>query len=147
VPLTVVGGGPERARLERAAAESGAHVTFLGRLSDQEVRDHYRHAALVLMPGEEDFGIAPLEAQACGCPVVALARGGALETIIPDETGLLVEEATPQAFAAAITRALARRFDADGIRRHAERFSRARFGDEIEAIVSETLQLASSPAC
>ena len=63
----------------------------------------YRRAALSLLPGEEDFGIVPLEAQACGRPVVALARGGALETVIAGETGMLVDDATPSAFADAIT--------------------------------------------
>jgi glycosyltransferase involved in cell wall biosynthesis len=91
----------------------------------------------VLLPGEEDFGIVPLEAQACGRPVVALARGGALETIVPEETGLLVDEPTPTAFADAISRAIDRPFDHRAIRRHAERFSRARFGDEMEAILNE----------
>ena len=134
VPLKIVGDGPERPRLERRA---GSEVTFLGRLSDEEVRACYRRAPVVLLPGEEDFGIVPLEAQACGRPVVALARGGALETIVPEETGLLVDESTPTAFAGAISRAIDRRFDPRAIRRHAERFSRARFGDEMEAILNE----------
>jgi glycosyltransferase involved in cell wall biosynthesis len=91
-----------------------------------------------MLPGEEDFGIVPLEAQACGRPVVAYARGGALETVVPGETGFLVEDPSPAAFADAVRRAMDRRFDATAIRRHAERFGRARFGDEIEAIVRET---------
>ena len=135
VPLKVVGEGPERPRLERGA---GSEVAFLGRLPGEEVRELYRRAAIVLLPGEEDFGIVPLEAQACGRPVVALGRGGAVETIVPEETGLLVDEPTPPAFADAILRAIDRRFDANAIRRHAERFSRGRFGDEMEAIVNET---------
>jgi glycosyltransferase involved in cell wall biosynthesis len=134
VPLKIVGDGPERAALERMA--DGA-AQFLGRLSNDEVRDLYRRAAVVLLPGEEDFGIVPLEAQACGRPVVALARGGAIETVLPDETGLLVEEPAPEAFADAIATALDRPFDVAGIRRHAERFSRERFGNEMEAIVGE----------
>ena len=92
------------------------------------------------MPGEEDFGIVPVEAQACGCPVVALGRGGAVETIVPGETGILVDEPTPPAFAAAIRDALARRFDAGVIRRHAERFGRSRFGDEMTAIVDDAVR-------
>jgi glycosyltransferase involved in cell wall biosynthesis len=146
VSLTIVGDGPDRTRLERRAADSRADVTFLGRLSDEEVRDQYNHASLVLMPGEEDFGIVPLEAQACGCPVVALGRGGALETIVPDETGVLVGDPTPAAFADAIRYALDRRFDPDAIRRHAEGFGRARFGNEIEAIVDETMRLGAGRA-
>jgi glycosyltransferase involved in cell wall biosynthesis len=140
VPLTVVGGGPDRRRLERLAAQSSADVTFLGRLEGDELRDQYNRAALILMPGEEDFGIVPVEAQACGRPVIALGRGGAVETIVPGETGILVDEPTPQAFATAIRDALAHRFDADAIRRHAERFGRSRFGDEMTAIVDETLR-------
>ena len=85
VPLKIVGTGPERSRLSGDAQ-------WLGRVSDEEVRELYRHAAVVLLPGEEDFGIVPLEAQACGRPVVALGRGGALETVVPGETGLLVDE-------------------------------------------------------
>jgi len=136
VPLTIVGDGPERARLERAA---GGGVRFLGRRTNEEIRDLYRRCAVALLPGEEDFGIVPLEAQACGRPVVAYARGGALETVIADETGLLVEDAVPAAFADAVRRALDRPFDSTAIRRHAERFGRARFATEMDAVVSETL--------
>ncbi|MQA29803.1 MAG: glycosyltransferase [Luteitalea sp.] len=132
VPLTIVGDGPERAALERRA---GGRAEFLGRLADDQVREHYRRAGVVLLPGEEDFGIVPLEAQACGRPVVALGRGGARETVIDNETGLLVEDPSPQAFAKAIDDALMRPFDPAVIRRHAEHFSRERFGDEIEALV------------
>jgi glycosyltransferase involved in cell wall biosynthesis len=134
VPLMIAGDGPERARLERAA---GPGVQFLGRRSNQEIRDLYRRAAVTLLPGEEDFGIVPLEAQACGRPVVALARGGTAETVVAGETGMLVSEATPRAFADAITDALDRRFDSAAIRAHAERFSRTRFGDEMSALIAE----------
>jgi len=89
VPLKIAGDGPERSALERYAR---GRAEFLGRLSDDEIRTLYRRAAVVLLPGEEDFGIVPLEAQACGRPVVALGRGGALETVRHGETGLLVHE-------------------------------------------------------
>jgi glycosyltransferase involved in cell wall biosynthesis len=140
VPLKIVGTGPERLPLERRSAASGspADVEFLGRLTNEEVRDLYRSAAVVLLPGEEDFGIVPLEAQACGRPVVAYGRGGALETIVPGETGLFVEEPDAAAFADVIHRAIEHRFDTAAIRRHAERFGRARFADEIAAVIRET---------
>jgi glycosyltransferase involved in cell wall biosynthesis len=134
VPLTIVGDGPERAALERAAPAS---TSFLGRVSDEDIRTLYRRAAVALLPGEEDFGIVPLEAQACGRPVVALGRGGALETVKPGETGLLVDELSAEAFADAIADAVDRRFEAAPIRRHAEQFSRSRFGDEIAALIAE----------
>jgi glycosyltransferase involved in cell wall biosynthesis len=138
VPLKIVGIGPERARLEEEAADGSAQL--LGRVSDEDVRHFYQHAAVVLLTGEEDFGIVPLEAQACGRPVVALGRGGALETVVAGATGVLVDEPTAEAFADAIARAIRHPFDVGGIRRHAERFSRARFGDQIEALVNETIQ-------
>ena len=144
VPLKLVGDGPDRASLERRARDAGgpggpgSNVEFLGRRTNEEIRDLYCRAAVVVLPGEEDFGIVPLEAQACGRPVVAYARGGALETVVPGQTGILVDEATPSAFAHAIQRAIERPFDTVAIRRHAERFGRARFGDEMEALVRET---------
>ena len=134
VPLKIAGDGPERGSLERVA---GGDVQFLGRRTDEEIRELYRSAAVTLLPGEEDFGIVPLEAQACGRPVVALGRGGARETVIPGETGILVDEATPEAFADAVARAMQQTFDAGAIRRHAEHFSRARFADEMAAQIAE----------
>jgi len=144
VPLKIVGEGPDRGRLERRARDNKHEVEFLGRRSNDEVRELYRRAAVVMLPGEEDFGIVPLEAQACGRPVVAYARGGALETVVAEETGLLVEEAAPAAFADAVRRAIDRRFDSTAIRRHAERFGRARFAAEMDAIVRETLGTLST---
>ena len=82
--MTIVGTGPERARLQRSA---GPGVTFLGWRSDEEIRELYRTAEATLLPGVEDFGMVPVEAQACGCPVVALAEGGAAETVVDGENG------------------------------------------------------------
>jgi glycosyltransferase involved in cell wall biosynthesis len=143
MPLTVAGDGPERARLERLA---GQDVTFVGRLPNEDIRSLYRRASVVLLPGEEDFGIVPLEAQACGRPVVALGRGGATETVVPGETGLLVDSDTadPEAFAQALTKTLDTPFDSIRIRHHAERFGRDRFGDEMTAIVSETVEASKT---
>jgi glycosyltransferase involved in cell wall biosynthesis len=137
VPLKIVGTGPERPALERLA---GPSTEFLGWLSDEDVRDFYRRASVVLLPGEEDFGIVPLEAQACGRPVVAIARGGALETVVPGETGILVDDVGADALAEGIQRCLRLPYDPRRIRQHAERFSRERFGDTMEALVRETWQ-------
>jgi glycosyltransferase involved in cell wall biosynthesis len=138
VPLRIAGNGPERGALAALVARSGADVQLLGPLSDAEVRDQYRRAAAVLLPGEEDFGIVPVEAQACGTPVVALGRGGALETILDGVTGVLVAEPTPAAFAAGIARAMQMTFDRTTIRRHAATFDRTVFARAIQATV-ETL--------
>lgn len=134
--LRIVGEGPSRAALERRA---GPDVEFLGWQPSEQIRDEYRRAAAVLLPGEEDFGIVPVEAQACGRPVVALGRGGALETVVDDETGVLVADTTVEAFAAGLDRASRRRFDPVRARANAERFSRERHGAHLAAVIEETL--------
>lgn len=130
VPLRIVGDGPELGALRSQAC---GEVTFLGRQSDVEIRREYRQAGVVLLPGVEDFGIVPLEAQACGRPVVALGAGGALETVRHGETGIHVASLTPEALASGIRRALDERFDAGLIRAHAEAFGRPRFIAEMRA--------------
>ncbi|HEY7189748.1 MAG TPA: glycosyltransferase [Vicinamibacterales bacterium] len=139
-PLRIVGDGPDRARLERAA---GPDVQFLGRLSDDEVREEYRQALAVILPGEEDFGIVPVEAQACGCPVVALGRGGALETVIDRDTGMLFPELTVESLAAALERTAATTFDPDRLRRHAEQFSKERHIAGMKTVIAE---MTAAPA-
>lgn len=134
--LRIVGEGPERARLE---AERHPHVTFLGRLPDQAVREEYRQAAAVLLPAEEDFGIVPLEAQACGRPVVALGRGGALETVLDGETGVLVPDSDPDHWADALRRVDTLTLDPGTARRQAERFSRAVCLSRIKQVIDETV--------
>jgi glycosyltransferase involved in cell wall biosynthesis len=134
--LRIVGDGPDRARLEQQANGS---VEFAGRLSDEEIRDEYRRALAVLMPGEEDFGIVPVEAQACGRPVVALARGGALETVIDGDTGVLAAAPTVESLAAALERTSTLVFDPDRIRRHARQFSRARHLERMRGVIDDTL--------
>ncbi len=91
--LTIIGEGPERARLEAIA---GPRVRFLGWQPDDVIRDHYRRCRALLFPGEEDFGIVPIEALACGTPVVALGRGGAAETV-DDAVGRTYPEPTADA--------------------------------------------------
>jgi glycosyltransferase involved in cell wall biosynthesis len=136
LPLRVVGAGPERERLVRFADVRRAEVTFLGSLPDQSIRELYRRCAAVLLTGEEDFGIVPVEAQACGRPVVALARGGALETVVDGVTGVLVGESSPEAFAAGIARAVQTRFDSAAIRQHAAQFDVSVFARSIQHAIA-----------
>lgn len=136
VDLKIVGDGPERPRLQAAA---GPRVAFLGRRTDAEVRELYRSALALVLPGEEDFGIAPLEAQACGRSVLALGRGGALETVVPGRTGVLVDGDSPEALAEGMRRLAACPFDPGVIRAHAERFGRDRFRGEMRMLVDETM--------
>ena len=134
--LRIIGEGPERRRLERQAGES---AVFLGSRSDEEIRDEYRRALAVLLPGEEDFGIVPLEAQACGRPVVAYGRGGAEETVIDGETGVLFQDATVESLAAALDRVANTSFDSERMRGHAERFSRERHVEQLRSVIEETI--------
>jgi glycosyltransferase involved in cell wall biosynthesis len=135
-PLRIAGEGPDRGRLSRRA---GPGVTFLGWLSNEEIRDEYRRAAAVIMPGEEDFGLVPLEAQACGCPVVALARGGAMETVKDRETGILFDQSSIASLTAALERVRTIHFDRSRLCLHAGQFSRDRHVRRMRAEVDETL--------
>jgi glycosyltransferase involved in cell wall biosynthesis len=148
-PLIVIGTGPEEARLRRAA---GPGVTFLGWRSDAEVAELYARCRAVLFPGVEDFGIVPLEAMAAGRPVIALAQGGALETVVDVSsalapTGVLFRRQTVEALVDAIREfeATADRFEPKALRAHAERFDRERFRDRVAAYLAG--RLAEHHAC
>jgi glycosyltransferase involved in cell wall biosynthesis len=93
----------------------------------------------LLLPGEEDFGIAPVEAQACGRPVVAFGRGGALETVIDGETGVLFSELTAESIRAALERVTRMRVDSARLRDHAQRFSREQHMQHIRDTIADTL--------
>jgi glycosyltransferase involved in cell wall biosynthesis len=133
--LLVVGRGPEEARLRALA---GPSVTFLGWRADAEVAGLYARCRAVLFPSVEDFGIVPLEAAAAGRPTIALARGGALETMLGLDAGAPPTAVFfPEQTVEAVTRALAtfeasaHRFDPAALRAHAARFDRPRFAREI----------------
>ncbi len=125
---------------------AGPEVDFLGPLSDEGIRRCYREAGVVLLPGEEDFGIVPVEAQACGRPVVALGRGGAVETVVDGVTGVLVASEGPDAMAAGIRRGLGGAFDTAAIRRHAEQFGRERFSRAFRTLIDETMATPAGEA-
>jgi glycosyltransferase involved in cell wall biosynthesis len=140
VRLTVVGAGPERARLEAFATDG---VELVGRKTDEEIRTLYRNCVATILPGEEDFGIVPVESQACGRPVVALGRAGALDTVIDGETGVLVPDPSLDSLVTGLRRAVSTSWNSARIRAHAERFSRTRFLAEVTRVVDETM---SAPA-
>jgi glycosyltransferase involved in cell wall biosynthesis len=135
--LNVVGTGPERARLESLA---GADVEFLGWQTDEQIRQLYRTSTAVVLPGVEDFGIVPVEAQACGCAVVALNEGGTTETVIDGQTGVLVEALTAEAFAEGLERVVRLHVDPAAARTNALRFSRPRFLDSFKAAVADAIR-------
>jgi glycosyltransferase involved in cell wall biosynthesis len=130
--LLVAGSGPDRERLEQGAP---SNVVFLGHVPDERLRDLYRGARALLFPTDEDFGIVPLESMACGRPVIALRRGGALETVVDGVTGTFVEEQTPEALRAVVRAFSAERFDPKTVRAHAVRFDRTHFLAEFQRIV------------
>jgi glycosyltransferase involved in cell wall biosynthesis len=137
--LKVVGGGPE---LERLRAKYPRKVEFLGRVDDQELVDLYAHAKALILPNVEEFGIAAVEAQAAGRPVIAAAAGGALETVQEGVTGRLV----PPGDAPALERTLRdfdeEQFEAGAIRHHAQRFSAAAFRERLKVQVHDALEAA-----
>lgn len=139
--LTVVGRGPELSRLQQL----GGDVAFVGWRTDEEIRQLYRRSTAVLLPGVEDFGIVPVEAQACGIPVVALASGGAAETIIDGVTGVLVADPSVRAFAEGMQTVAGWRLDPAPIRANAERFSRDRFMTEFENAVEDAVTGTLTP--
>ena len=122
--LIVVGDGPERAALEGRA---GATVRFEGHVPRSRLVELVESCHAYLVPGEEDFGIAPVEAMAAGKPVVALARGGAAETVVDGETGVLFDAQTPEALAAALQQLERSTWPTERIRARAAEFSRNRF--------------------
>jgi glycosyltransferase involved in cell wall biosynthesis len=129
----VAGTGPQEAELRRRA---GPRTRLLGRVSDQELRRLYRGARCLVQPGVEDFGIAPVEALACGTPVVALGRGGVLDVVEDGRHGLLVaEEGDPEALAAAIDKCGRMGFNSSNLRSRAEAFSTSRFLDRFSTFL------------
>jgi glycosyltransferase involved in cell wall biosynthesis len=137
--LVIIGSGQDEAKLRRHA---GPNTHFLGWQPDEVLRDHLRRCRALLFPGEEDFGIVPVEAQACGSPVIALAKGGATETVVPPgqgaaPTGIWFAEQTADCLADAIERFEKEvgAFDPPALRRHALRFRTQRFAEEMFAVV------------
>lgn len=124
--LLIVGDGQDRAKLEKLA---GAHTKFLGKVSQEEMSALYSGARALLFPGEEDFGIVPLEAMASGRPVIAYQRGGALDTVVPGKTGILFAEQTVESLAQAIQEyeRVASSFDPHVLALHASTFSKEHF--------------------
>lgn len=136
LPLKIFGDGRDRERLERMA---GPNIAFLGWVDEATRRDLFARCRAFLFPGEEDFGITPLEAMAAGRPVIAYAAGGALDTVIDGVTGRFFHEPTPAALAVAVAAAHVDRYDPVAIRRHAEGFGLAVFQNRMRALIAEAL--------
>jgi glycosyltransferase involved in cell wall biosynthesis len=137
LPLRVIGEGPELVSLKKRA---GSNIAFLGRQPLDVVREHYARCRAVVFPGTEDFGIVPVEAMASGRPVIAYSRGGVLDTMIPDVTGVLFTQQTVAGLTAAIERfrVIEGLFDSATLVAHAGQFSKAHFQRRFRELVDST---------
>jgi len=134
VPLHIIGTGPAETALKAAAA--GTQTTFHGYLDDAGANRVVGNARAAILPGEEDFGLLPLEAAAAGRPTIAYARGGALETIVAGETGVFFRDPTPESLAAVLRTFDAAGYDPQRLRKHAEGFAPGRFIERLREIIA-----------
>ncbi|ADK13604.1 GDP-mannose-dependent alpha-(1-6)-phosphatidylinositol monomannoside mannosyltransferase [Clostridium ljungdahlii DSM 13528] len=134
LPLVIIGDGAERQKLELKAKDN---IKFLGRQPDEVIKEYYSKCRAFVFPGEEDFGITPLEAQASGRPVIAFGKGGALETVVSEKTGVFFEEQTVEALKNAVKVFESLSFDKELIRKHAEEFDEEIFKGKIRNFVDE----------
>ncbi|HEU4327193.1 MAG TPA: glycosyltransferase [Roseiflexaceae bacterium] len=134
LPLVVFGEGRDRAALQQIA---GPNISFLGHISEARRHELFARCRAFIFPGEEDFGITPLEAMAAGRPVVAYASGGALDSVVEGETGRFFHEPSAAALAAAVARSRTDHYDARHIRRHAESFRREVFLERMRGVLMQ----------
>lgn len=135
LPLVVIGDGPDREKLEKIANKN---IKFLGRESDEVIKEHYAKCKAFLFPGEEDFGITPLEAMASGRPVIAYGKGGALETVVEGKTGIFFKEQTKESLKEAMLKFKDMKFNKQEIRNHAEKFDEEIFKSKIKNFVDKS---------
>lgn len=134
LPLVIIGDGPDREKLESMA---NSNIKFLGRQPDEVIKDYYAKCRAFIFPGEEDFGITPLEAQASGRPVIAYGKGGALETVVENKTGVFFENQTAEDLLSAIEKFEKMTFNKEEIRNHAELFDESIFKKKISNYMNE----------
>ena len=144
VRLLVAGTGPAEAALRREAR--GTTTTMLGYVDDERMNELMGEARAAILPGEEDFGLVPLEAAACGRATIAYRAGGALETILENTTGAFFDSPTPESLAVALRCFDPTRFDSAVLRAHAETFAPDRFIERLRAIVARVRDEALTPA-
>jgi glycosyltransferase involved in cell wall biosynthesis len=134
LPLKIIGDGPDRKVLQRMA---GSQIEFLGRLPDAEMAEYLADCRALIFPGEEDFGIVPLEAMSAGRPVIAFKAGGAEETVVEDETGVFFDAQTADSLMRALKRFQFESFNKKRIREHALRFDKRVFQEKVRAFVEQ----------
>jgi glycosyltransferase involved in cell wall biosynthesis len=139
--LIVIGDGPEKKTLQRMA---GSSIEFLNWQPHDVLIEYYSRCRLLIFPGEEDFGIVPVEAMSCGKPVIAFARGGALETVIdaeksPDRkgTGIFFNDQTPEDLVDAVEKSDSKEWDSEFICQHALKFDRQQFKQKLQDFIQK----------
>jgi glycosyltransferase involved in cell wall biosynthesis len=139
LPLVIIGNGPDFEKVKRKAKKN---VTLLGYQKDDVLKEYLQKARAFIFAAEEDFGILPVEAQACGTPVIAFGRGGVLETIEENKTGIFFKEQTVNSLMEAVNMFEKEqdKFDCNEIRKNAERFSRERFKEEFKEFVDRKIR-------
>lgn len=135
-PLLIAGRGRDQERLQALA---GRNITFLGYVPEEQLPDLMARCRAFLFPGEEDFGIAPLQAMAAGRPVIAYAAGGALDTVVPG-TGILFAEQSVEAIVQAVEMADHLPVDSAFIRRHAQTFDKTLFIQQLQDYIEQKLE-------
>lgn len=140
VRLLVAGTGPQEGELRRIA--QGTTTSMLGYVDDARLAALMGDARAVILPGEEDFGLVPLEAAACGRPTIAYRGGGALETVIDGVTGAFFDRPEPESLAALLREFDASHYDAAVLRAHAEQFAPERFIERLQSIIAAALARA-----
>ena len=133
LPLVVIGTGSEEARLKKMAAYN---ISFVGAVEDRRLIEYYRHAQALVFPQDEDFGLVPLEAQASGTPVIAFAKGGALETVIPNKTGYFFNDQSEESLANAVRQFEKKKFLPEDCVQNAERYNFHNFSSRFEAMIN-----------
>jgi glycosyltransferase involved in cell wall biosynthesis len=134
LPLKIIGDGPNRKYLESIA---GNNIKFMGRMDDRQLVKYLARCRGLIFPGEEDFGIVPLEAMSAGRPVIAYGAGGALETVVEGQTGLFFETQTSRSLIKALDKFQFESFDQKKIRAHAKKFDKEIFKQKIKEFVEE----------
>lgn len=137
--LVVIGDGPEKETMMKIA-DGDSNIIFLNRQPDEVVKKYMQECKALLFPGEEDFGIVPVEAQACGRPVIAYGKGGVLDTVIDGKTGVYFKEQTVESLKEAILKFENMNFNKEEIRKHALEFEEKVFREKIKKFIEEKVE-------